>query len=55
MEAISHAGTCIGVLSKDGVVLAAEKKNVAKLLETASTAEKIYKLDEYVCYFIWIN
>jgi len=26
MEAISHAGTAVGVLSKQGVVLAAEKK-----------------------------
>lgn len=48
LEAISHAGTCLGILSTGGVVLAAEKKNVAKLLETASTAEKIYKLDEHV-------
>jgi 20S proteasome subunit alpha 3 len=26
MEAISHAGTAIGILATDGVVLAAEKK-----------------------------
>lgn len=48
MEAISHAGTCLGILSKDGILLAAEKKNVAKLLETSSMAEKIYKLDEHI-------
>lgn len=48
LEAISHAGTCLGILAKDGVLLAAEKKNVAKLLETSSQAEKIYKLDEHV-------
>jgi len=48
MEAISHAGTCLGILSKDGVLLAAEKKNVAKLLETSSMAEKIYKLDGHI-------
>jgi 20S proteasome subunit alpha 3 len=34
------------VLSSEGVVLAAEKKNTAKLLDTSSAAEKIYKLDE---------
>lgn len=48
MEAISHAGTCLGIKGTDGIVLAAEKKNVAKLLETASMAEKIYKLDEHI-------
>lgn len=26
MEAISHAGSAIGILSKEGIVLAAEKK-----------------------------
>lgn len=46
LEAIGHAGTCLGVLSKEGVVLAAEKKTTAKLLDTSSSAEKIYKLDE---------
>ena len=45
MEAISHAGTCIGILSTEGVVLAAEKRVVAKLLDSKAQAEKIYKLD----------
>ena len=48
MEAISHAGTCLGIAAKDGIVMASEKRTVAKLLETASQAEKIYKLDECV-------
>jgi hypothetical protein len=47
MEAISHAGTCLGVLSQDGIVLAAENKNTSKLLEESSQSEKIYKLDKY--------
>ena len=46
MEAISHAGTCLGILTPEGIVLAAEKKNTAKLLEMDSVAEKIFKLDE---------
>jgi len=46
MEAISHAGTCLGILANDGILLAAEKKNVAKLLDQVSSAEKLYKLDE---------
>lgn len=46
MEAISHAGTCLGVLCPEGVVLAAENKNTAKLLEEPVVSEKIYKLDD---------
>lgn len=46
MEAIGHAGTCLGILAKDGVLLAAERKNVNKLLDDAIFSEKIYKLDE---------
>ena len=30
MEAISHAGSAVGILSKEGVVLAAEKKILSK-------------------------
>lgn len=31
MEAINHAGACVGILAKDGVVLAAEKKILSKV------------------------
>lgn len=31
IEAISHAGSAVGILSKDGVVLAAEKKILSKV------------------------
>jgi 20S proteasome subunit alpha 3 len=48
MEAISHAGTCVGVLSKQGVVLAAEKKVTSKLLESKGASEKMYRLDNHV-------
>jgi 20S proteasome subunit alpha 3 len=48
MEAISHAGTCLGILAKDGVILAAEKKTTAKLLDTVSAAEKLYMLDSHI-------
>lgn len=48
MEAISHAGSAIGILAKDGVVLAAEKRITSKLLETSTTTEKMYKIDEHV-------
>jgi 20S proteasome subunit alpha 3 len=61
MEAIGHAGTCLGILAKNGVVLAAERRNTNKLLDEVSYSEKIYKLHEYVgfvcmsvksCFFI---
>lgn len=53
MEAISHAGTVLGVLASDGVVLAAEKKITGKLLDLSSakdggyggSGEKIYLLN----------
>ena len=46
MEAIGHAGTCLGILANDGIVLAAEKRNTNKLLDEVFTSEKIYKLHE---------
>ncbi|CAG8785272.1 7786_t:CDS:2, partial [Acaulospora morrowiae] len=45
MEAISHAGTALGILATDGIVLAAEKKVTSKLLEQSATSEKIYLLN----------
>ena len=52
MEAIGHAGTCLGILANDGVLLAAEKRNTNKLLDEVANSEKIYKLYEYVQTFL---
>lgn len=50
MEAISHAGTCLGILAEDGILLAAECRNTNKLLDNTIFSEKIYKLnDNMVC------
>jgi 20S proteasome subunit alpha 3 len=46
MEAIGHAGTCLGILASNGVVIAAEKRNTNKLLDDVAFSEKIYKLHE---------
>lgn len=46
MEAISHAGSCLGIMASDGILLAAEKRNVHKLLDEEVFAEKIYPLHE---------
>ena len=48
LEAISHAGTALGILSQDGIVLAAERKVTSKLLEQDTSAEKLYILNECV-------
>jgi len=47
MEAISHAGTALGILASDGIVLAAEKKLTSKLLEPSKSSEKMYMIDEH--------
>lgn len=46
LEAINHAGTAIGVMGKDGIVLAAERKVTSKLLEQDTSAEKMYALND---------
>ena len=46
LEAISLAGTAIGILASDGIVLAAERKVTSKLLEQDTSAEKLYILNE---------
>jgi len=46
MEAITHAGACLGILSREGIVLAAEKKVTSKLLESSRHSEKMYKIDD---------
>nr|AAQ96654.1 proteasome alpha 4 subunit [Branchiostoma belcheri tsingtauense] len=50
MEAIGHAGTRLGILANDGIVLAAERRNTHKLLDEVFFSEKIYKLhDDMAC------
>jgi len=51
MEAIAHAGTVLGILAKDAVVLAAERRVTSKLLEQDTSSEKIYALSGCVCSF----
>jgi len=48
MEAISHAGACIGILTKDGVVLAAEKRVTSPLLDASHKLEKVFQLDDHI-------
>merc|ERR1712027_300921 len=46
MEAIGHAGTCLGILSNDGILLAGERRNTNKLLDEVFHSEKICRLNE---------
>lgn len=39
MDAISHASSCIGIETTEGIVLAAEKKITSKLLESKGSSE----------------
>ncbi|KAH3900911.1 probable Proteasome subunit alpha type-3 [Saccharomycodes ludwigii] len=48
LESISHAGTAIGIMAKDGIVLAAERKVTSKLLEQDTSNEKLYKLNDNI-------
>jgi len=48
VEAINNAGTAVGILAVDGVVMAGEKQKMTKLLEAPKSSEKIYKLDDHV-------
>jgi len=48
MEAISQAGSAVGILASDGVVLAAEKRITSKLLDIRKSTEKMYKIDDHV-------
>ncbi len=47
MTAISHAGTAVGILTQEGIVLAAEKKVTSKLLERGISSEKMYRIGKY--------
>lgn len=45
MEAINLAGSTVGVLAEDGVVLAGEKKTTSKLLDQGKQHEKLFQID----------
>lgn len=48
MEAITQAGTCVGVLTPEGVILGAQKRVVSKLLETKGQTY-VYHLISFLC------
>lgn len=44
IEAINNAGTCVGILASDGIVMASERRVTSGLLAPAKTSEKTYPL-----------
>jgi len=48
IEAINNAGTCVGILAKDGIVMASERRITSGLLARAKTSEKTYQLCSHV-------
>jgi len=47
IEAINNAGTCVGILAKDGIVMASERRVTSGLLAPSKTSEKTYKLSQH--------
>lgn len=47
IEAINNAGTCVGILAKDGIVMASERRITSGLLAPAKTSEKTYRLCDH--------
>lgn len=48
IASIQNAAPAVGILTKEGVVIAGEKKVISKLLAPPKSSEKLYKLDEHV-------
>jgi len=48
IEHINQDASVIGILSKEGVVLAAEKKETSSLFVPTRESGKLYKMDEHI-------
>ena len=47
MERVNKEVPTVGILSKEGVVLGAEKKELSKLLDEMKEMGKMYKIDDH--------
>ena len=45
---IGNAGLCIGIETKEGIILTCEKESISKLNEKGKKSEKIYKIDKNI-------
>lgn len=48
-EAISEAGSAVGIHTPEGIVLIAEKRITSKLLDVRKSSEKLHKIDDHCC------
>lgn len=48
IAAIQNAAAAVGVQSKEGVVIAGEKKVTSKLLAPPKSSEKMYRIDDHI-------
>ena len=45
---IGNAGLCIGIVTKEGIILTCEKESISKLYERGKHSEKIYTIDRNI-------
>ena len=45
---IGNAGLCIGIVTKEGIILSCEKESISKLYEKGKHSEKLYKIDKNI-------
>ena len=48
IEAINNAGTCVGLLASDGIVMASERRITSGLLAPSKTSEKTYPIAKHI-------
>jgi 20S proteasome subunit alpha 3 len=48
IEAINNAGTCVGLLASDGIVMASERRITSGLLAPTKTSEKTYPIAKHI-------
>ena len=45
---IGNAGLCLGIVTKEGIILACEKESISKLYEKGRHSDKIYTIDRNI-------
>jgi 20S proteasome subunit alpha 3 len=48
LESIKKSDPALGILCKDGIVIACERASSSTLLEQSKHSEKVYKLDNHI-------
>ena len=55
IEAINNAGTCVGILASDGVVLASERKVTSALLAPTKVSNIYYYHLKLLIIIVWFH